>query len=483
MTDGVGFTRRITAASASLRLRNYRLYFIGQSISVAGSFMQTLAISFLALRLTGSGTALGVAAGVRLLPFVLLGPFGGLIADRYDKRRLLYITQTASALGALAFAALDWSGAMTYPLLLGLSLFLGCLTVFDNPARQSLISELVTRETLANAVILNSVSINVARILGSVIGGALVALVGIPWCFVLNAVSFGAVLVSLALMHTSELTPATRAPRGSGQVRAGFHYAVHTPELAIPLLMLTVTGILAYEFPISLPLLAVGAFHGNAATYGVMAAVMAVGAVVGGLIAASRSTPRNSSTLAITAIGWGAAITIAGLAPNLPIALIALAFVGYGSITFNSTAKTTLQLAARPEMRGRVMALWALAWGGSTVIGGPLVGWAASQFGSRSGLLIGGIPTVILGAVLLLIMRRRRGRVRIGDAPEAARGAWVSHTDTEEGRSDGTAVYRDTRMGSLPSIVRLGADKAEDGGTNRTDVEPWCTSDATTPPQ
>ena len=407
VTEGGAFARRITAASASLRIRNYRLYFIGQSVSVAGSFMQTLAISFLALRLTGSGTALGIAVGIRLLPFVVLGPYGGLIADRYDKRRLLYITQTASALGALAFAVLDWTGAMTYPLLLALSLFLGCLTVFDNPARQSLISELVTRETLANAVVLNSVSINVARILGSVIGGALVALVGIPWCFALNAVSFGAVLVSLALMNTSELRPAARAPRGSGQVREGFLYAVRTPELAIPLLMLTVTGILAYEFPISLPLLAVGAFHGNAATYGLMAAVMAIGAVVGGLITASRATPRHASTLAVTAILWGAAITVAGVAPSLPVELIALAFVGYGSITFNSTAKTTLQLAARPEMRGRVMALWALAWGGSTVIGGPLVGWAASQFGSRWGLLIGGVPTVVLGAVLLVVMRRR----------------------------------------------------------------------------
>ena len=407
VTGGGALTRRMAAASASLKVRNYRLYFLGQSISVAGSFMQTLAISFLALRLTGSGTALGIAAAARLVPFVLLGPFGGVIADRYDKRRLLYITQTASALGALAFAALDRSGAMTYPLLLALSLVLGCLTVLDNPARQSLIAELVTRETLANAVILNSVSINVARVLGSVLGGTLVAVVGIPWCFVLNAISFGAVLLSLALMRTSDLLTATRVPRRSGQVREGFVYALRTPELAIPLLMLTLTGILAYEFPISLPLLATGAFHGNAATYGVMAAVMAVGAVVGGLLAASRAAPRHSSTLAITAIGWGAAITMTGLAPNLPIALIALAFVGYGSITFNSTAKTTLQLAARADMRGRVMALWALAWGGSTVLGGPLVGWVASQLGSRWGLLVGGIPTMVLGAVLLAIMRRR----------------------------------------------------------------------------
>ncbi|MCU1480255.1 MAG: transporter [Subtercola sp.] len=398
---------RVAAATSSLHVRNYRLYFFGQSVSVAGTFMQTLALSFLALELTGSGTALGIVAGVRLLPFVLLGPLGGVIADRYDKRKLLYLTQSASAAGALAFAALAALNLMTFPLLIVLSLALGCLTVFDNPARQSLIADLVPRETLANAVVLNSVSLNVARVLGSVIGGAVVALVGIPLCFVINAASFVAVIVSLARMRTDELLVPARAPRARGQVREGLRYAAHTPELLFPLLMLTVTGILAYEFPITLPLLATGAFGGNAATYGVMAAVMAGGAIVGGLVAAARTTPRHSRSLAITAIGWGAAILGTGLAPTLPLALVALAFVGYGSITFNSTAKTTLQLAARPEMRGRVMALWALAWGGSTVVGGPLVGFIAQELGSRWGLIAGGAPTIVLGLILYPLLRRR----------------------------------------------------------------------------
>ena len=403
---GGGLASRMRTAGSSLRVRNYRLYFVGQSVSVAGSFMQTLAVSFLTLHLTGSGTDLGVVAAARLLPFVLLGPVGGVIADRAEKRRLLYVTQTSQGIGAIAFAVLEWEGVMTYPLLIILSLLLGCLTVLDNPARQSLIADLVEREVLANAVVLNSISLNVARVTGSVLGGTLVAAVGISWCFVLNAVSFAAVLASLVMMHTDQLIATPRARRSRGQVREGLTYAVHTPELAIPLLMLTVTGIFAYEFPITLPLLATGTFHGNASTYGVMAGVMAAGAIIGGLIAAARTASRHRSTLALTAIGWGAAITAAGLAPNLTVELLALAFVGYGSITFNSTAKTTMQLAARPEMRGRVMALWALAWGGSTVIGGPLVGWAAQQLGSRWGLLVGGIPTIILGAVLLPTTRR-----------------------------------------------------------------------------
>jgi MFS family permease len=402
-----GLKERAAAAGSSLRVPNYRLYFVGQSVSAAGTFMQTLATSFLVLHLTGSGTDVGIAAGARFLPFVLLGPFGGVLADRADKRRLLYVTQSASGAAALVFAILAATGTATYPAVVALSLVLGCLTVLDNPARQSFIAELVPRETLANAVALNSVSLNVARIAGSVVGGALVATVGIAWCFAINAASFAAVIINLARMRTDTMQVVARAPRARGQVRAGFRYAVRTPELALPLVMLTVTGVLAYEFPTTLPLLATGAFHGTAATYGIMAAVMAGGAVVGGIVAASRPAPRRATALAWTAIGWGVAILAAGIAPDLPLTLIALVFVGYGTITFNSSAKTALQLAARPDMRGRVMALWALAWGGSTVIGAPIVGWVAETFGSRWSLVVGGVPTIVLGFALLPSLKRQ----------------------------------------------------------------------------
>lgn len=409
---------RLAAAGASLHVRNYRLYFVGQSISVAGGFMQTLAVAFLTLELTGSGSDLGITAAVRLVPFVLLGPIGGVVADRVDKRRLLLFTQSASALGSVAFAVVTAAGAMTYPLLLALNLALGCCTVLDNPARQALIPELVDRSALANAVVLNSVSLNVARVLGSVVGGTLVAVVGAPVCFLLNAASFVAVIAGLARMRSSEMIRTPPAPRARGQVREGFRYAFRTPELAVPLLMLTVTGILAYEFPVTLPLLAVGAFHGDAATYGLMAAVMAGGAILGGLVAAGRRSARSRRALALVCIGWGAAILAAGLAPDVLTACIALAFVGYGSITFNSTAKTTLQLASRPELRGRVMSLWALAWGGSSVVGAPLVGWLAETFGSRWGLIAGGAPTIALGLVMLPLLSRDGGGA--GSAPHSS---------------------------------------------------------------
>lgn len=366
--------------------------------------MQTLAIAFLTLHLTDSGAALGLATGAKLLPFLLFGAYGGVVADRVDKRRLLFFTQAASGLGSLLFGVLTLAGVMTFPLLLVISLVLGCLTVLDNPARQAMLPELVDRDLLGNAVTLNSISLNAARMVGSVIGGVAVAAVGPATCFLVNAATFGAVILSLALMRTDEITPAPVAPRARGQVREGFVYVAHTPALAVPLVVLTITGILAYEFPTTLPLLATDAFGGDAGTYGVMAALMAAGSVVGGLWLAARSRP---TSLGVVCVWWGAAILLAAWAPNLVTACVALVAVGYGTISLNSATKTTLQLTSRPDMRGRVMALWALAWAGSSAVGAPLVGWIAEEFGSRAGLAAGGLPTVVLG-ILLLLHRLRK---------------------------------------------------------------------------
>ena len=398
--------RSIGRMTSSLAVRNYRLYFWGQSISIAGTWMQTLALAFLVLRLNGGGGELGIVIAARFLPMVLLGPAGGAFADRHDKRRLLYVTQSASAGVALVFALLIALNVITMGAVLILSLTLGSLTVFDSPARQSFIPELMPRDQVPNAITLNSVSINLARVLGSAVGGGLIAAVGLAACFAINALSFVAVLVSLALMRTAELYPADRPPSEKGQVRAGLRYAWRTPALLLPLIMVTVTGTLAWEFPITLPLIAQGAFHGDASTYAAMAAVMGAGAVVGGLVVAGRAAQPTAAALAGASVGWGVAILAAASAPTLPWELAALLFVGYGSVAFNAQAKTTLQLASVPSMRGRVMALWALAWGGTTVIGGPLVGWVAQILGSRWSLVVGGLPTVAIGLVLLPALRR-----------------------------------------------------------------------------
>ena len=260
-------------------------------------------------------------------------------------------------------------------------------------------------------------SLNVARVFGAALGGVFVAALGLAACFALNAVSFVAVLVSLAMMRSADLYPSRRVAKEKGQVRAGFRYVRRTPELMVPLVMIAVIGTLAWEFQVTLPLLARDTFHRGAGTYGLMASVMGGGAVIGGLIAASRQNPR-ARALSVAAIGWGVAISAAALAPTLPLELAALVFVGYGSITFNSMAKTTLQLAAIPIMRGRVMALWALAWLGSTPIGGPIVGWVGQTFGARWSLLVGGLPTVLIGLMAWPALTRIDQRAESRPAPK-----------------------------------------------------------------
>jgi MFS family permease len=282
---------------------------------------------------------------------------------------------------------------------------------------------MVPPEDLANAVTLNSVAMNMARVFGAAIGGVLTA-IGLTLCFALNAVSFLAVLLSLALMSTAALYPARPVKKKPGQIRAGLSYVRSEPALLVPLVMIAVVGTLAWEFQVSLPLMASHVFGGGAAAYGVMASVMGVGAVVGGLVSAAKVRPSGRG-LCLAAIGWGIAILLAAAAPSLPLELAALLFVGYGSITFNSMAKTVLQLAATPEMRGRVMALWGLAWLGSTPIGGPIVGWVGQEAGARWSLVVGGLPTLVIGLVALPVLMRIDRRRGIGSPPPAGLPGWL----------------------------------------------------------
>jgi MFS family permease len=405
---------------SSLRQRNYRLFFFGQLISVAGTWMQTVAQSFVVLDLTHSGTQLGLTTAARFLPMFLFGPLGGVFADRMDKRRVLYFTQSLAGLLAGVFAVLIATHSIRLWIVYLLALALGFVNVFDNPARQSFISEMVPPPDLPNAVTLNSVAMNMARVFGAALGGVIAAAIGLALCFTCNALSFAAVLISLAAMRKADLFPAKPIARKKRQVRQGLRYVKSTPELLIPLIMIAVIGTLAWEFNVTLPLMASKVFHGGAAAYGTMASVMGAGAVVGGLISAARPRPR-ARALCLAAIGWGIAILAAAAAPNLTIELVTMLFVGYGSITFNSLAKTTLQLAARPEMRGRVMALWALAWLGSTPVGGPIVGWVGQTIGARWGLVIGGAAALICGILALPALTRIDRRTRTAAEAEPAK--------------------------------------------------------------
>ncbi|MDQ6797697.1 MAG: MFS transporter [Actinomycetota bacterium] len=382
---------------SSLAVRNFRLYFFGQMVSLAGTWMQSVAQAWLVLKLTGSGTALGLLVALQFLPVLLLGPLGGLVADRCDKRRLLYATQTSAGLLALALALLVSFDVVRLWMVFALAAGFGLVNAVDSPARQTFVHEMVGAHELPNAVTLNSVMVNVARSVGPAVAGVLIATVGLGPCFLLNAGSYLAVLLALGLMRAHELQPTTPQPRARGQLREGFRYVRSTPALLVPLVMMAVIGTLAYEFGVILPLMARFTFHGDAGTYGLMSSCIGVGAVVGGLYVASHRQA-GATALALNAMAFGTVLLVAAVAPNLAVELIALVLIGVASIGFLTLGNATLQLAAPPEMRGRVMALWAVAFLGSTPIGGPVIGWIGQNLGPRYGLGLGGLAALAAGA-------------------------------------------------------------------------------------
>jgi len=390
---------------SSLSIRNFRLYFLGQTISLSGTWMQGVAQAWLVLKLTGSGTALGFVIALQFLPLLLVGPLGGVVADRFDKRRVLYVTQAAAGLLALTLGLLVSTDVIRLWMVYLLAAGLGCVHAVDNPTRQSFVLEMVGPADLANAVSLNSVMVNLARVVGPAIAGFLIATVGLGPCFLINAASYLAVVVALAAMRGDQLQRGIPQARGRGQLREGFRYVRSTPALLAPLVMMAVIGTLAYEFQVILPLMAKFTFHGDAGTYGLMTSFMGGGAVVGGLYAASRR-PRSPTQLSLLAMVFGGVLLAASAAPTLVLELAALMLVGAVSISFIALGNTSLQLTARPEMRGRVMALWSVAFLGSTPVGGPIVGWVGQHAGPRWGLALGGMAALLAGALAHPVLAR-----------------------------------------------------------------------------
>ena len=417
--------RSITTAArrtfAALAVRNYRLFFTGQVISVSGTWMQTVAQAFLVLTvLHGNGLQMGLVISLQFVPMLVAGSFGGLIADRADKRRLLVATQSAAALLALALGLLTATGAVHLWEVYLLAFGLGVVNLFDNPARQSFVSEMVGRELLPNAVTLNSVTMNSARIIGPAIGGVLILTLGLADCFFVNAVSYVAVIGALLLMRPGELRRAHPVARAKGQIREGLRYVRRTPELFDPLVVMAIVGIFAFNFTTTLPLLAYNTFHGGAGTYSAFTVAMGAGAIAGGLLVAHRSRPSGPL---LAAIGMVFAVTIAAVAvsPTETVAIIALVPMGACSISFISTANATLQLRADPEMRGRVMALYAIAFLGSTPIGAPIMGALSDAFSPRVALGVGAVAT--LAASVYLVRRLQARRTLTPSAPAEAHAA------------------------------------------------------------
>jgi MFS family permease len=407
----------------SLHNPNYRLYFYGQATSLVGTWMQTIAQSYLVFQITDSGTDVGLIVALQTLPVMLLGPYGGVVADRVDKRRLMIVLQAAMGVQALVLGLLTITHVVNMWEIGILAVILGLNNTFENPARQTFVLEMVGPENLRNAVTLNSVLVNVARAVGPAVAGLIIEAGGIGICFLINAGSFIAVVSSLVRMNLATLSPSTPTHRGKGQLREGFRYVRSEVGLAIPLVMMAIVGCLAYEFQVTLPVVAARAFHGGASTYGFMTASMGVGAVVGGLWAAGRGKVGLASMVK-SSIVFAVVIAAASVAPDLGLEIVALAAVGAASVTFLSKGNTTLQLAAEPQMRGRVMALWAVAFLGSTPIGGPVAGYVAQHVGSRWGLGLGAFACVIaaiLGASVLRRVRRHPAPVE-GEAVDELDG-------------------------------------------------------------
>ncbi len=390
---------------AAFSIPNYRRYISGQSVSLIGTWMQMAAQSWLVLTITRSATTLGLIVALQTLPVLLLGPYGGVIADRVDKLRLMRILQVAMGVQALVLGVLTVTGAVRLWEIGVLAALLGLNNAFENPARQSFMLEMVGPENLRNAVSLNSVLVNVARVIGPAVAGVLIATVGEGVCFLVNAASFVAVVASLSMLDRSAIHPSAPTGREPGQLREGLRYVRRTPELAVPLLMMGLAGCLAYEFQVTLPVMARQALHSGATGYGFMTSAMGVGAVAGGLIVAAKGRI-GLPPLVLAATGFGAVLLFASVAPNLPIEIFALALAGGASISFMSTANSTLQLTAAPEMRGRVMSLWFVAFQGSTPIGAPIVGWVMAAAGARAGLGLGGISCLLVALLGLFALRR-----------------------------------------------------------------------------
>ena len=416
---------------SALAIPNYRRYASGQAISLIGTWMQCVAQTWLVFELTGSGTAIGALVATQTLPVLLLGPYGGVVADRVDKRRLMVALQATMGVLALILGLLTVTHVVTVAEIFVLAALLGLVQTFENPARQSFVLELVGPNDLRNAVTLNSVLVNAARIVGPAAAGILIAVVQAGSCFLINAISFVAVVYSLVTLDSSALEPTPPTSRAKGQLREGIAYVRRTPELLVPLVMMALIGCLSYEFTVSLPIVAKNVLHGDASTYGFMTAAMGLGAVVGGLFTAGRGKT-GMRPLSLTASAFAFFIALAAIAPTVPLELVALLFVGAASISVMAIGNSTLQLQAEPQMRGRVMALWAVAFLGTTPIGGPVVGAVAEYAGGRWGLGLGAAVAAVAAAVGFSAVRRMDRRARVGTpVPETVATAEPQLEQTE----------------------------------------------------
>jgi MFS family permease len=406
----------------SLAFRNFRLFFVGQTISQIGSWMRMVAMSLLVFNVTDDGVAVGVLVACQFLPVLLIGAWAGLVADRADKRKLLLIVQSCLMAQSFVLAILASLDEPPIPALYAVALVGGFATALDNPARRSFVVEMVPETHVQNAVSLNTALMTGSRIVGPALAGLLVSTVGYTWCFVGDGLSYIAVLVSLYMMRTAELRPAPPATRGKGQVRAGLRYVRNMPELFVPLVMMTIVGTLAFNFQVVMPVFVKRTLDGTDAQFTWLFSILSLGSMAGALWSARRSVVRLRH-IVLSTFAYGIAMFVLALMPTIGLALPAAAVVGLASVTFMTTSTTMLQLRADPSMRGRVLALQAMVFLGSTPIGGPIVGWVCEEWGARAGIALGGAACLVAAAYGAAAGRRLQRRAVTVDEPVLATGA------------------------------------------------------------
>ena len=403
--------RRATSDTfRSLHVRNFRLFFGGQLISQIGNWLTLVAQVLLVLKITNSGIALGALAAAQFGPVLLFGAFAGLVADRSDKRKLLLIVQTFAMLQSFALATLALMGHPPLLALYGIAFLGGIATAFDNPARRSFVVEMVPPDDINNAVSLNSALMTGSRVVGPALAGLLVVTLGYSWTFLIDGVSYLAVLLGLYLMNPAELRQPPITPRGKGQVREGLRYAKGNPELWVPLVMMALIGTLAFNFQTVLPLFAKRDLSGSDITFTLLMSVVSVGSLSGALATARRRT-MTVSLVSRAALGFGVSMLLLAVAPNQPLAFAFGLILGLASIAFMTASTAIVQMKSDPSMRGRVLALQAMVFLGSTPIGGPIVGFVAQRFGARYALLIGAAAAFAAGAYGLISLAHSRAAV------------------------------------------------------------------------
>ncbi|GAA2652288.1 MFS transporter [Streptomyces vastus] len=399
---------------SSLRIRNYRLFASGAIVSNTGTWMSRITQDWLVLSLTGSSAAVGITTALQFLPMLLFGLYGGVIADRYPKRRMLFFTQGALGLCGLALAVLTLSGQVQVWHVYLIAFLLGMVTVVDNPTRQTFVSEMVGPDQVRNAVSLNSANFHSARLIGPAVAGVLISTVGSGWAFLINGLAFLAPITGLLLMRTKELHKVERVPRGKGQLREGLHYVASRPELIWPIVLIGFVGTFGFNFPIWLTAFADEVYHAGAGTYGFLNTLMAVGSVAGALLTARRGSVRLR-ILVGAALLFGVLEIAAALSPSYWLFALLMIPTGMAALTVNTTANASVQMATDPAMRGRVMSLFMMVFVGGTPLGAPIVGWITDTFGARIGFAFGGLISLLAAATVGLILARVGGlRLSVG---------------------------------------------------------------------